>query len=73
MNSMALTTTATWTLWPSAAYDLENDTVDVTLVLENGDHLHLILAPAALENLSRHIEYAISQRPAQTVRPKRKK
>ena len=38
-----------------AKYDAEDGTVGVAFVLENGDHLHILLSKPALKNLSRDI------------------
>lgn len=42
----------------------ETDVADLTFVLENGDHLHVQTSRAALENLSRHIEHILADKPS---------
>ncbi len=46
------------------AFDKETDTVDITFLVEKGDHLHILLSPGGLEILFRHIEHVSSQMPA---------
>ena len=49
---------------PIGAAWAESDVADLTFVLEGGDHLHLQTSRAGLENLSRHIEHILSERPS---------
>lgn len=44
-----------------ATFVQEDDTADITFVLENGDHLHVILSPSSLHSLCRHIENVADQ------------
>ena len=51
-----------------AVYDKGNDTVDITLTLQSGDHLHILLTSAGLDNLIRHMNHVFEQMSSQTGR-----
>ena len=51
-----------------AEYNHTEDTVTVLLVLENGDHLHIVLTRRGFRNLSQYIEYVQTQLPAPSDR-----
>ena len=53
-----------------AGYHSQDDTVSVTFVLQDGDHLHVSLSRAGFENLSRHIRYVDAVELPRAVRPK---